>query len=443
MRLHGVLHRYQHLVSTKALRPDAAQLTVATQLDKLQRRLVDYDLPKTTVDGPTKIPRGLYVYGQVGTGKSMLMDLFYHNLENKKRRVHFHAFLLDVHRRIHARKQEHLEAFGRSMHIDLEPERDIIATIAKEIATESPVLCFDEFQVIDIADAMIMRKFFGVLFQEGTVMVATSNTHPQNLYPDGVNREYFLPFLDLLQRHTRVLPIDSTTDHRRHDKPLEETYLTPLTPAVRARIAAILHDSLLPPGATLRPRTLPVMMGRSLQVQCHGDVCVVDFDTLCNTDKGAADYKALSEAFRVVVLTDIPQLTLHMHNQARRFITLLDELYEHKVRLVCSAAVDVDALFAFGESHAAAVPVPISLADKQAQLETLQANAIKPFTSWDGPVAVAADPSNDDSVKNMSSMTDLLYACKRAVSRLHEMRTAKYQQLLMPGVEDGSDVDNL
>ncbi|RHY51183.1 hypothetical protein DYB34_011205 [Aphanomyces astaci] len=357
LRQRSVLQLYQNLVKDKALRPDTAQQVIAVQLDKLQRRLENYDLP-TNVKAPTKVPRGLYIHGQVGTGKSMLMDMFYSNLDNKKRRVHFHAFLLDVHRRIHKRKQEHLETYGRSMHIELQPERDIIGTIAKEIATESPVLCFDEFQVmlrmvIDIADAMIMRKFFSVLFQQGTVMVATSNTHPQ------------------VWKNLNYPPLHS-------------------------------HNVR--------------------------DVCVVEFAALCNTDKGAADYKALSERFRVVVLTNIPQLTLAMHNRARRFITLLDELYEHKVRLISTAAVAPDALFQF-DAHVK-VPVPLSLASKQAALHDLQANHIKPFTSWDGPVAHdPATASDGEEVKNMSSMTDLMYACKRAVSRLHEMQTLKYQTL--------------
>ncbi|KAF0716577.1 hypothetical protein AaE_011061 [Aphanomyces astaci] len=421
LRQRSVLQLYQNLVKDKALRPDTAQQVIAVQLDKLQRRLENYDLP-TNVKAPTKVPRGLYIHGQVGTGKSMLMDMFYSNLDNKKRRVHFHAFLLDVHRRIHKRKQEHLETYGRSMHIELQPERDIIGTIAKEIATESPVLCFDEFQVmlpmvIDIADAMIMRKFFSVLFQQGTVMVATSNTHPQNLYPDGVNREYFVPFLELLQQHT---------------KPMDDAYFYPITPKVQTQVLAIV-DELLQGGPPLVLETIPVMMGRSLQVMGQGDVCVVEFAALCNTDKGAADYKALSERFRVVVLTNIPQLTLAMHNQvslllARRFITLLDELYEHKVRLISTAAVAPDALFQF-DAHVK-VPVPLSLASKQAALHDLQANHIKPFTSWDGPVAHdPATASDGEEVKNMSSMTDLMYACKRAVSRLHEMQTLKYQTL--------------
>ncbi|RHY23828.1 hypothetical protein DYB32_009055 [Aphanomyces invadans] len=327
--------------------------------------------------GPTKIPRGLYIYGQVGTGKSMLMDLFYSKLDNKKRRVHFHAFLLEVHRRIHQRKQEHLETYGRSMHIELQPERDIIGTIAKEIAAESPVLCFDEFQ------------------------------------------------------------------------PMEDSYFTPVTPEVQKQVQAIV-DALLEGRPPLQLETIPVMMGRTLQVKGQGDICVVDFATLCNTEKGAADYKALSERFRVVVLTDIPQMTLAMHNQvtsysvqcvlfpcraphgghfaqARRFITLLDELYEHKVRLICTADVEPDELFNF-DIDTAKVPLPVSLAMKQTELRNLQANHIKPFTSWDGPVAHdPATSSSDDRVKNMSSMTDLLYACKRAVSRLHEMRTSKYQ----------------
>ncbi|RHY57319.1 hypothetical protein DYB38_001560 [Aphanomyces astaci] len=401
LRQRSVLQLYQNLVKDKALRPDNAQQVIAVQLDKLQRRLENYDLP-TNVKAPTKVPRGLYIHGQVGTGKSMLMDMFYSNLDNKKRRVHFHAFLLDVHRRIHKRKQEHLETYGRSMHIELQPERDIIGTIAKEIATESPVLCFDEFQVIDIADAMIMRKFFSVLFQQGTVMVATSNTHPQ------------------VWKNLNYPPLHS-------HNPMDDAYFYPITPQVQTQVLAIV-DELLQGGPPLVLETIPVMMGRSLQVMGQGDVCVVEFAALCNTDKGAADYKALSERFRVVVLTNIPQLTLAMHNRARRFITLLDELYEHKVRLISTAAVAPDALFQF-DAHVK-VPVPLSLASKQAALHDLQANHIKPFTSWDGPVAHdPATASDGEEVKNMSSMTDLMYACKRAVSRLHEMQTLKYQTL--------------
>ncbi|KDO33810.1 hypothetical protein SPRG_01689 [Saprolegnia parasitica CBS 223.65] len=415
---------YKRLVGAKKLRPDAAQEAVVGHLQKLQKRLTSYELPSSE-HGAMQVPRGLYLVGKVGTGKSMLMDLFYESLETKKRRVHFNAFLLEVHRRIHARKQEHLATFGRSAHIELEPERDIITLIAKEVAQESPVLCFDEFQVIDIADAMIMRKFFGTLFNQGTVMIATSNTHPKDLYPDGVNREYFLPFLDLLQQHTRVVSIDSSTDHRRIEKPVGETYVHPWSASADASLKAA-AEAMLPKGASLSLQTTPVMMGRSLTVLGYRDVvCVASFQELCNTEKGAADYKALAEAYGTVVLLNVPQLTIQMHNQARRFITLLDELYEHRVRLLCSAHVMPDDLFAF---NGAPKPQRLSPEEVDALRKANQAAGVPAFSSWDGPSgAFENDPSNENPVKNMSSMTDLLYACNRAVSRLHEMRTATYQ----------------
>uniref|UniRef100_K3WP45 AAA+ ATPase domain-containing protein n=1 Tax=Globisporangium ultimum (strain ATCC 200006 / CBS 805.95 / DAOM BR144) TaxID=431595 RepID=K3WP45_GLOUD len=402
--------------------------------------------PQAITPSPPQVlvPRGLYLHGSVGTGKSMLMDLFFANVDAKqKRRVHFNKFMLEVHERIQAHKQHQLATFGRQRNIDLDPKKDGITRVAEQIADESHVLCFDEFQVTDIADALIMRKLFGVFFRKGVVMIATSNTPPSGLYRDGTNREYFLPFLDQLARHTKVVEINSDVDYRmllsssssnEGDGRDRKLFLYPLNDAMNAQLEAKYQELLKSNGFDAKEEKLriPVMMGRHLDVRgARNGVCRITFDELCNTEKGAADYKALCECFSAVVLEGVPSLNMEQHDQARRFILLIDELYEHRTKLLSSSAVPTHQVFNFDDAsieQQAYVPEDAAKL-KNAQLEASLAQGIPAASSWDGPVG-AYNPAKMAGlqVQNLCALQDLKVAFKRAVSRLQEMQSDKYLQ---------------
>lgn len=277
-------------------------------------------------------------------------------------------------------------------------------------------MCFDEFQITDIADALIMRKLFGVLFQRQTVIVATSNTAPHQLYQDGVNREYFLPFIDELLRHCDAVPmIESTTDHRLLYPKRMDQYLTPLNASNQLKfenLAAGLEPDIVP-----RVKTIQVMMGRSLTCRWAKNHTVwFTFEELCATEKGAADYTAICERFETVLVSNVPILTRDRHNEARRFITLIDELYEHKTRFICTAAASPEHLFLVS---------PVT-----SDNTTLDNHHLS--SRWnDGPTTGAPqDPVSDSSYVvsfgELCSVKELGYAFRRAASRLHEMQSQEY-----------------
>ncbi|KAF4147358.1 AFG1-like ATPase [Phytophthora infestans] len=457
---------YDSLVKSGDLAFDAKQAAIARRfLDKLHSRLSGYELPvfqpsmRQTVAGSEDkdaeeageqsmmVPRGLYVHGGVGTGKSMLLDLFFRGASvQRKRRVHFNEFMLEVQTRLNQEKKEQLERYGRQRHIVLDQSRDVVLQVAHAIADESHLLCFDEFQVTDVADALIMRKLFGVLFARGVVMVATSNTSPQDLYKDGTNREYFLPFLDQLARHTRVVPMNSDVDYRFLCEPVggEETFLSPLTDATKHKMDAVYQDLLVLGDEGLAEDNgsvqdehlrVPVMMGRTLDVRGHAKsgVCRASFSQLCDTEKGAADYKAMAECFHTLVLDDVPALNMAQHDQARRFILLVDELYEHRTRLVLSTeAAEPRAIFLFDDDSVRAASEgansPAALEEEKQRVNKENAAVGVPTTSsWDAAVG-AYGPSQMAGldVGNLVALKDLKVAFKRAVSRLREMQSERY-----------------
>lgn len=342
----SVLARYRALADEGAIAPDAAQEEIAARLDRLNEDIGKLRLASKSSSlgwlfakrAPKReTVRGLYIHGSVGRGKTMLMDFFFRACPYKrKRRVHFNDFMDDVHRRIGAHRAALKEGTVRG--------DDPIVPTARALASQARVLCFDEFTVTDIADAMILSRLFTALFEEGVVLVATSNVVPDNLYRDGLNRGLFLPFVETLKAHVDVVSLDSERDYRLGRLMDTPRYLTPLGPETDAAIEAIWRD--LTDGAAVRSTEITVK-GRTVPVSAAGGRAArFTFSQLCETPLGANDYLAIADAFETVVLEHVPVIEAHKRNEAKRFILLIDTLYDRKVRLFVSAAVDPFALYA-------------------------------------------------------------------------------------------------
>ncbi|MGH6870637.1 MAG: cell division protein ZapE [Rhizomicrobium sp.] len=324
--------RYRALVKSGALKPDAAQEAAARKLQVLGQALARYRPGRSLLFGQRTAPRGLYLWGDVGRGKSLLMDLFFENSHvKKKERIHFNAFMTSVHARIHAERQAHGE--------------DPIPPVARALATT--LLCFDEFQVSDVADAMILGRLFRELFTLGTMVVATSNSPPGRLYEGGLNRQLFLPFIAMLEERLETVELDGGTDYRMLRMSGLDVYITPLGPEAGARMDAAwlrLTDT-----ARGEPQTLRVL-GRALIVpQAAKGVARFGFDDLCAQPLAAADYLAIARHFHTLLIDDIPELGPQMRDRARRFIVLIDTLYDESVKLICSAGAEPHALYVAGD----------------------------------------------------------------------------------------------
>lgn len=347
----GPLPAYRSLRASGQLLPDESQEQAAQRLQALWERLRGYDpsprpppagliarlLRHVAPEKPEQPPRGLYLVGEVGRGKSMLMDLFFAAAEvPRKQRLHFHQFMQNAHRRVHGFRQ----AYPR---ID-----DPISSLADSIATEAALLCFDEFQVHDIADAMILGRLFQALFDRGVVVVATSNTAPDDLFAGQPGRDAFLPFIAVLKQHVEVLEMDAGRDFRRKRMRGLRTWHVPADAmADRALDAAFAQ---LTNGVAAGPETLEVT-GRRLRVPLAADgVARFEFSALCGTALGPGDYLALATRYHTLVLDGIPRLSPDNYDEARRFITLVDTLYEHRVKLIASAEAQPDQLYRRGEN---------------------------------------------------------------------------------------------
>ncbi len=339
----SITARYNGLVKAGAIERDPAQVALLKRFEALADALGSYRLARK----PSALgwlfgkkspapPKGLYVWGSVGRGKTMLMDLFYEALPvRRKRRVHFHAFMADVHERIHAYRQK-----LKSGEVSGD---DPIAPVAESLAEEAWVLCFDEFTVTDIADAMILGRLFTALFAHGIVVVATSNVEPNRLYEGGLNRSLFLPFIDLLQQRMAVAKLDARTDFRLEKLAGSPVFYTPASEESHAALTRAFRS--LTGREQGKPLTLTVK-GHPVEVpQAAGGVARFSFEDLCSKPLGAADYLAVAEQFHTVILENIPKMTFERRNEAKRFIMLIDAFYDAHVKLLASAETEVPELY--------------------------------------------------------------------------------------------------
>jgi len=341
----AVADAYERLVADGAIEADPAQRALVARLDALNRDLAGRRLAsKSSALGwlfgkrqkEREAVRGLYVHGAVGRGKTMLMDLFFAAaVPEKKRRAHFNDFMADVHARVF-RAREAIKA--GTIKGD-----DPIAPVADAIATGTELICFDEFTVTDIADAMILGRLFTRLFAADVVMVATSNVAPDDLYRGGLNRDHFLPFVSLLKQRCAVVELGARTDYRREKLDALPLYLTPLGPEADAALDAAFAK--LTAGGDPGPTTLSVL-GRDVAVPAAAKgVARFDFADLCGRPLGPSDYLAVAHAFHTVVIDHIPVMDETRRNEAKRFITLIDALYDGHVRIIVSAAAEPDDLY--------------------------------------------------------------------------------------------------
>lgn len=342
-----LLAAYRRRVASGQIADDAAQRAIVVRLDGVLTAIGTHRLArKSSALGwlfarkgdAGHTPRGLYVHGSVGRGKTMLMDMFFEHVHvNRKRRAHFNDFMSDVHERIHAHRQKLARGETR--------EKDPVPPVAAQLFEEAWVLCFDEFSVTDIADAMLLSRLFEQLFNLGCVLVSTSNVAPDDLYRDGLNRQLFMPFVGLLKRHVDVASLDADTDYR-----LQKTLQLPVFHLLDGAFNEGMDNAWqeLTTGRNAAPAQI-AHKGRTIEVpQAVHDAARFSFEDLCETPLSAADFLALAARYPVIFLDRIPRIEKGRKNAVKRFINLVDVLYDQKVRLFFSAEVPIEEIYAAG-----------------------------------------------------------------------------------------------
>ena len=324
---------YAARIASGDLHPDPAQEAVMPEFDRILTGLNATPAKRGLFRKKTiEMPKGLYLWGGVGRGKSMLMDLFVESLTVPVRRVHFHAFMQEIQAGLHEARKTGVE--------------DSLAPVVEKVATDLRVLAFDEMQITDIADAMIVGRLFDELMKRNIVIVTTSNRIPDDLYKNGLNRQLFLPFIELIKDRLVVHELASPKDYRQNRLSGSQVYFSPIDDQARTAIAEIWTDLT---GGAADPLILTVK-GRKVTIPAYRNgVGRASFHDICGQMLGPGDFLAIAEALRVLILENIPCLGRSNFNEAKRFVTLIDALYEAKVRLICSAADEPESLYVEGE----------------------------------------------------------------------------------------------
>lgn len=323
---------YDRLVAEGTLTEDPAQRGCLPEFERIATALRQ-PVKKGFFRKTPEAPKGAYIWGGVGRGKSMIMDLFVDHISDLPvRRVHFHAFMQEIHAAIHEARKTGVE--------------DAIAPVAADVAKSVRLLAFDEMQISDITDAMIVGRLFEAMLADGVVVVTTSNRHPDDLYKNGLNRDLFLPFIELIKEKMVVHELVSPTDYRQNRLGGTQVYFTPINADARKAMNDVWTDLAGGDGVPLILR----VKGREVEIpRFRNGVARARFHELCGKHHGPADFLALADAVRVLMIDDIPTLSRNNFNEAKRFVTLIDALYEARVRLICSAAAKPEMLYLEGE----------------------------------------------------------------------------------------------